>query len=253
MTADHVPRFYDDDYFCGGGDGYTDYISNRTALHARGTHYAKIVAKQGLSCGRMLDVGAAAGYLVQAFHESGWHGEGVEPNGRIADYGRNELGLTMHTAAFEDFRPPDDRQFELTAMVQVLSHFFDPMAAIRRAVELTRPGGHCLVETWDYRSLTATLAGQSWHQYSPPRVLFWFTRSLLDQMFEQVGCRRIATGRATKRISGRQAKTLAAHAQNGSWTGKVVAAVARLIPDRITVPYPGNDCFWSLYEKLDEA
>ena len=60
----HVERVYADDYFFGGGAGYDDYLSEAELLRAHGRRYAKRLARF-MKPGRVLDVGAAAGFVMQ--------------------------------------------------------------------------------------------------------------------------------------------------------------------------------------------
>src|SRR5215203_250406 len=69
----HVSAVYDDSYFAGGGAGYSDYLAK----------------------GKILDVGAAAGFILQGFIEEGWQGTGLEPNASIAAAGRGKFGLDI--------------------------------------------------------------------------------------------------------------------------------------------------------------
>ena len=248
IAADHCDKFYSDDYFVGGEDGYPDYLATRESMMHRGQRYVDIVSQHAASPGRVLDVGAAAGYLLRAFVDSGWYGEGLEPNEKMAQIGRSELGLTMHSCSLEQFATLDGT-FDLVTLFQVFSHLANPRAALGRIADITKSGGFCLVETWDYNSLSARLVGRSWHQYSPPRVIYWFTRKLVHRWFADAGYELVSSGRAPKEITGTHAKALAAHA-NGSFLGGVVKTAANLIPDNATVPYPGNDCFWALYRKM---
>lgn len=247
ISAKHCSEYFGDDYFDGGQDGYTDYLATRESMTRLGSRYAQIVSRHIASKGRVLDVGAAAGYQLKAFIDAGWTGEGLEPNKKMAEFARNELGLAIHACTLGTYVPADG-PFDLVTMFQVISHVPNPVSALQDIAKITKIDGHCLVETWDYKSLTARIVGKSWHQNSPPRVLYWFTRGLLDQMFASVGFQPVASGRAAKSITGKHAKSLAAHA-NDSLLGGVVQSVAKLIPDSITVPYPGNDCFWALYRK----
>ena len=61
----HVARTYGDDYFSGGGAGYDDYPSEAERLRERGAAYVRLV-RAHLSPGTVLDVGAAAGFLLEA-------------------------------------------------------------------------------------------------------------------------------------------------------------------------------------------
>lgn len=244
--AYHVERIYDDQYFQGGGAGYTDYLSEARILRAHGQKYGDLLARY-MTPGTLLDVGAAAGFVLKGFLDQGWRGEGIEPNPRMAEYARTHLGLHVATGALEQFE--GERQYDLVSMIQVVAHFVDPRRALQVAAEKTRAGGCWLIETWNRESWTARAFGKHWHEYSPPSVLHWFSPEGLGRLAGQLGFREIARGRPAKWIEGAHAKSLLRYRLEGSRLGQLVAGAVGLIPDRISIPYPAEDLFWALYRK----
>jgi SAM-dependent methyltransferase len=197
--------------------------------------------------GSVLDVGAAGGFTLAAFREMGWTTFGVEPNSTMAAHARDRMALDVETAAFETWT--GGRSFDLVTMLQVLPHFVDPRQAIAKASGLVAPGGHLLIETWNRASWTARWFGQAWHEYSPPSVLHWFTRAGLARMAHGARLEPVASGRAPKWISAAHAKELLNHKADQSPTTRLLAAAARLVPDRAALPYPLDDLFWLLLRK----
>jgi SAM-dependent methyltransferase len=195
----------------------------------------------------MLDVGAAAGFLLKGFLDQGWHGEGIEPNPRMAEHARQHLGLDVMTGTLEQFE--SDRQYDLVSMIQVIAHFVDPQRALRVAAERTRNGGYWLIETWNRESWTARAFGQQWHEYSPPSVLHWFSPEGLGRLAAQFDFREIARGRPSKWIGGGHARSLLRYRLEGSRVGRFFAGAVGLIPERLALPYPAEDLFWTLYQK----
>jgi len=62
VTPEKVHEIYNDSYFYGGGDGYSDYTLEGEMLVKRGEYYARKIRKC-ISSGKVLDVGAAAGFI----------------------------------------------------------------------------------------------------------------------------------------------------------------------------------------------
>lgn len=243
-APDHVQRVYADDYFFGGGAGYPDYLGEARILEAQGRRYARLM-KRFTSPGTVLDVGAAAGFLLQGFLRGGWRGLGIEPNQRMCQHGRTRM--PMENTTLERFTTT--AQFDLVCMVQVVAHFVDVRRAFQAAAQLTRPGGWWLIETWDVTSLTARLLGKYWHEYSPPSVLHWFSPRSLQKLAGRFGLRQVARGRPRKRISGRHAKALLGHKLQGIPMGPSAAALLSILPDRLVLPYPSEDLTWTVFRK----
>ena len=99
-------------------------------------------------------------------------GVGLEPNGAMTDFGREDLGLDMRQGTLESF--DSSEKFDLVSMIQVVAHFYDPRAAFEKAAGLLDENGCLLIETWDRESVSARVFGKNWHEYSPPSVLHWF-------------------------------------------------------------------------------
>jgi SAM-dependent methyltransferase len=236
----HVARVYGDDYFHGGGAGYGDYLSEGWLLRDRGRWYARLLRRY-TTPGTLLDVGAAAGFILQGFLDRGWHGKGVEPNPGMAEYARTRLGLDVRTGTLEDLPPGD--VFDLVSLIQVLPHFVEPRRALAAAAAVTRPGGFWLIETWNRDSWTARAFGQNWHEYSPPSVLHWFSPAGLQRLAGQFGFRKVGAGRPAKWINAGHAKSLLRHKLGAA------AGVLGVLPDRLALPYPAEDLFWMLLQK----
>jgi SAM-dependent methyltransferase len=243
---DHVSFVYGDEYFHGGGAGYADYLSEARLLLARGRWYAKKVRRL-VPVGRVIDVGAAAGLFLRGFLKSGWNGEGVEPNERMADTARDRFKMPVVHSSWEDYRPT--ATVDLVTMVQVLPHFVDPAQALAKAADTVRPGGGVLVETWNSESLTARAFGRGWHEYSPPTVLHWFSPDRLASFAKSFGLQEVARGRPSKWIEAGHAKSLLEYKLNGSLPGRMMKALAGFVPDRLALPYPAEDLFWMFLRK----
>lgn len=235
----HVAANYDDSYFNGGGAGYSDYAAEAALLQERGEMYARLVAPFAAP-GAMIDVGAAAGYILKGFVDHGWTGFGIEPNASIAQFGQENLGLDIRQGALESFE--SDERFDLISMIQVAAHFYDPADAFSKASQLLNDNGLLLVETWDRDSISARMFGRNWHEYSPPSVLHWFSKNGLTAFLDRLGFDRIAGGRPAKKISGGHVRSLLKYRLGDNF-------LLKLIPEKLNFPYPSEDLFWALFRK----
>ncbi len=242
----HTDKVYGDDYFHGGGAGYPDYLGESRLLRQHGRRYAKILLKY-MQPGTVLDVGAAAGFILQGLVDAGWCGKGIEPNASMAAYGRDRLGLNIQVGTLEQLDNQD--VYDLIMMVQVVAHFYDLQQAFQAASAHTRSGGYWLIETWNYQSWMARILGTNWHEYSPPSVLHWFAPHDLRQLAAQHGFQQIAYGRPQKWLNGAHAKSLLQYKLSSSSLGRLLAKLLDLVPDTLDIPYPSEDLFWMLLQK----
>ncbi len=243
-AADHVGRIYDDAYFHGGGVGYPDYLREATLLRDHGRRYGRLLRRY-MKPGRVLDVGAAAGFILEGLMECGWTGMAIEPNAHMATLIRERLGVDVHVGPLDAFAAAEP--FDLIVMIQVIGHFVDVSGSLRAAARATKAGGFWLIETWNRESAMARLLGRYWHEYSPPSVLQWFAPDGLARLTRQFGFAEVAHGRPKKRLNGAHAKSLLRYKLRGTLGATLADAALNLIPDGLTIPYPSADLFWALF------
>ena len=244
-TPDHTDKIYQDEYFMGGAAGYSDYLGEEKLLLEHGRRYGTLL-KQYTTPGTILDVGAAAGFLLKGFQESGWQGVGLEPNSSMVSHGRTHLGLQMETGDLENFS--SSQRFKLVSMIQVIAHFSDIRKALQKAADITQKDGFWLIESWNRESWVARILGEHWHEYSPPSVLNWFSPSGLKQLVAQYGFSEVARGRPAKRLNGAHVKSLLGYKLQNSPLGWLRGGL-KFIPDKMVIPYPTFDLFWMLFQK----
>ncbi len=241
--ANHVEKIYDDSYFNGGGAGYADYLQEADILRQRGNWYGKLLSRYTKK-GRVLDVGAAAGFVLKGLTETGWQGVGIEPNQSMVEFGRKNLNLELYKTSVEKYAT--DEKFDLVTLIQVMAHFVHPKDIFRHLGGTLKANGHLLIETWNRKSLSEKIFGTKWHEYSPPSVLHFFSDDGIELLAKENGYERVAFGRPSKWISGSHAKSLIAYKFGEK---SIISKLSRLVPDRLSFPYPAEDLFWVLYKK----
>ncbi len=247
-TESHVARIYADEYFDGGGAGYSNYLGESNLLRAAGKRYGKLVKRYApRQAETVLDVGAAAGFVLQGFEDAGWRGQGIEPNAAMARFAKEKLGVNVVNSSLENFKSVE--KFDLISLVQVAAHFQEARRAFEKLETLTARNGFWLIETWRRDSLTARAFGKNWHEYSPPSVLHWFTKKGLTNLVEQFGFKTVATGRPAKWINAAHAKSLVKFKLEQMPAGKLLEKSLKLIPDKLNLLYPAEDLFWLLAQK----
>ena len=129
--------------------------------------------------GRLLEVGCGHGLLLDEARRRGYDVEGVELSVDAARYARERLGLSVREMAIED-AALDGERYDAVAMVDVLEHLDDPVAALDRLYALLAPGGAVLIVTPDPSSFVARLAGRRWWCYLPSHVCLIPRRTLCE-------------------------------------------------------------------------
>lgn len=245
-SIEHVKQVYSDSYFCEGGDGYPDYLAESEIILEHGRYYGQLLSRY-TTPGTVLDVGAAAGFILKGLQETGWRGLGIEPNPNMAAYACRQLGVEVKAGTLEQFQSGE--RYDLVSMIQVVAHFYNLRQAFQAAAKFTKPEGFWLIETWNRASFMARLFGKNWHEYSPPSVLHWFSPDDLSKLAGQFGFTEVTRGRPPKKLKGSHAKSLIHYKLQDTALSGLGGGLLKLIPDRFTIPYPNFDLFWILFQR----
>ncbi len=135
--------------------------------------------------GRLLDVGAGSGWLVEHMVSLGWRAEGLDFDAQAVDLARLR-GLTLHLGGLAE-QHFEDASFDAITMSHSIEHVPDPEAALAEALRLLRPGGRLALATPNSRSLLHRRFGPNWFALDPPRHLHLFNRAALEAMLRKAG------------------------------------------------------------------
>ena len=169
-------------YSEGDDHAYVSQVSARERTFAAAVaHIERLLP----GCGRLLDVGTAAGAFLAAARSREWQVEGCEPNRWLARWGSCHYGIPIRTGEIFDhhFTP---QSFDVVSLWDVIEHTPDPARVIRTAGELIRPGGLVVVNYPDTGSWIARALGRRWPFLSSVH-LYYFTRETMKSLLKRHG------------------------------------------------------------------
>ena len=126
--------------------------------------------------GRVLDVGAGDGALLDALRRQGREGLGLERESSRPDLVERDLADV-------------DGEWAAVVFWHSLEHLPDPAAALARAAELLAPGGVLIVAVPNSDSLQAHLFGERWLALDLPRHLLHLSAAALCERLRGLGLR----------------------------------------------------------------
>ncbi len=135
--------------------------------------------------GRLLDFGCGAGGYVARMAAAGWAAEGLDFSENAVAAGR-AAGLTMHQGTLPGADLPTE-SFDAVTMWQVIEHVPGPLATLKAAARLLRPGGTLLVVCPRIDALPVKRFGPAWYALDLPRHLTHFSRPTLARHLEAAG------------------------------------------------------------------
>lgn len=179
--------------------------------------------------GRLLDVGCGYGLLLDEARSRGYDVEGIELSSAAARYARARLGLRVLETSLED-PMLDGERYDAIAMVDVLEHVDDPVAALERVRSLLAPGGALLIATPDPSSFVARIAGRRWWCYLPAHYCL-IPRGTLLKLLD---ANDLATVEDVPFVlSFTLGYWLAGLGERGGWASGMIASLASRLPRKL--------------------
>jgi 2-polyprenyl-3-methyl-5-hydroxy-6-metoxy-1,4-benzoquinol methylase len=135
---------------------------------------------------RLLDVGCAAGFLLDELRRRGWDVHGVELSADLCRYARSEFGLDVFCGELRD-APWPPASFDVVTVIGTIEHVPDPRHVVAAACRLLVPGGLLVILTENLNNPIAGLWPAAWNGFMPPEHLYHFTPDTLGRLFAENG------------------------------------------------------------------
>lgn len=185
-----LQAIYGESYFSSAagdtkGQGYLDYVGEER-LHRTAARRRLERLEQVIGSGRLLDVGAAAGFFVDEAGSRGWEACGIDISPTMVRWGHEQLGVDLTVGDLQDLEPSSG-PFDVVTMWDYLEHSRDPAADVARARMLLRPGGVLALSTGDAATLVARLCGIRWHLLTPRHHNYFFTSRTVSDLLLRHG------------------------------------------------------------------
>ena len=177
-----------DDAYAGASGGYFAKVDKKMRrARRRAAHIASRTGGNGGARRRFLDVGANAGFMVEAAREKGFESVGVEVDATSVAYAREHYpSNTFFHGSVEDYaREAEGAGFDAVYCSEVIEHVADANTFVAAIAALTGPGGLLYLTTPDigHRRRPRDLA--SWDAFCPPSHCLYFTEASLRRLLEK--------------------------------------------------------------------
>ena len=137
------------------------------------------------SRGRLLDVGAGSGWLVEHMNSLGWQAEGLDFDPQLVASARAR-GLVFHQGGVcqQNFSAS---AFDAVTMSHCIEHVHDPLAWLVEARRILKPGGRLAIATPNSDGLAHRFFRADWRGLEPPRHLHLFNRTSMVVLMQHAG------------------------------------------------------------------
>jgi SAM-dependent methyltransferase len=193
-TPSDVRLLYQDSSYFSGDEWYLDYVGyekNHRAL------FRRIVAIANRHCpgkGTWVDVGCAAGFLLDTARARGWTVTGVELSPTMTEHAVRVLGLDVRLGTLEESRLPE-ASVDVVTLCDSLEHVLNPLDTVREVYRILRPGGIAVVVTPNIASPLARLLGSRWPHLTPREHIYYFSPNSLCRLMTEAGFEPVEEGR----------------------------------------------------------
>jgi 2-polyprenyl-3-methyl-5-hydroxy-6-metoxy-1,4-benzoquinol methylase len=134
---------------------------------------------------RLLEIGCGNGELLLLMRAAGWEVHGVEPDPKAAATVA-ATGIPVKHGFLEPGLFPDDH-FDAITLHHVIEHLHDPVATMRVACRMMKPGGLLHIGTPNLSAWGHRLYGRDYFTLDPPRHLVLFTPESLRRTLQLAG------------------------------------------------------------------
>jgi dolichol-phosphate mannosyltransferase len=134
---------------------------------------------------RLLDIGSYCGAFLKVARAEGLDVVGLEPSAWAVGVSSKIIDAPVIHGTTADL-PGDIGPFDVITLWDVLEHFYDPVAEMKRVYSLLRPEGTFLFSTLMIDNWFARLLGERW-PWLMDMHLFYFTDPTLHDMLRQTG------------------------------------------------------------------
>ncbi len=143
--------------------------------------------------GRLLDIGAGSGIMVETALEKGYGAEGVEPSKWLQELAQKH-GLPVHQGVFPHSSVKGE--FDIIACIDVIEHVVDPAELLQAMAKQLKNDGILVLVTPDVRSFPARLLKFRWWHFRVAHIGY-FNKRNLNMLAERCGFRLLKMSRPT--------------------------------------------------------
>lgn len=163
--------------------GYLDYTAGEKYRLRQAEVRLRSVKKWLPEGSSLLDVACASGFFAKVACDHGYKAAGVELSADLAEFGRQEYGIEITAADFDELQLEPGSLDAITIWGSD-SNFYDPVVTFNHVNEALRPGGWFFFNFWDYDHFTRPLLGGFKMGYT---AMHMFNRHNVKLLLERTG------------------------------------------------------------------
>jgi SAM-dependent methyltransferase len=173
---------------------YAEYVAARALKLATFRDRLRWIKKYK-SSGKLLDLGCACGFMIEAALEAGYDASGVEFSQEAI---RAAAPAVRDRIRQGDINRLPAGEFDVITAFDILEHTQDPLASLRQWAGFLRPGGVLVVSSPDTDSFFRKAMGSRWPMLQPFQHTFLFSGSRFGGVLARAGLKPLEVREAKK-------------------------------------------------------
>jgi SAM-dependent methyltransferase len=173
---------------------YAEYVAARSLKLATFRERLRWIKKYK-SSGKLLDLGCACGFMIEAALEAGFDASGVEFSEEAI---RAAAPSVRDRIRHGDINRLPAGEFDVITAFDILEHAQDPIASLREWAGFLRPGGLLVVASPDTDSILRKVMGSRWPMLQPFQHTFLFSGSRFGGVLARAGLKPLEVREAKK-------------------------------------------------------
>ncbi len=153
-----------------------------------------------VSKGKLLDVGCATGYLLEAAKEKGFDVYGVEFSEYSSQLAKQKFGNEKIHNGILETSPFAISFFDVITMFDLIEHVRIPQVVLEKAKSLLSDKGVIMISTPDTGSTSHSLMGKKWTHYKLEHF-FYFNKASMNLAADRSGLKVVHYERSKKALT----------------------------------------------------
>ena len=176
---DRMDEIYSDTYY-EGWKGVSNKLSDQTRdmkIYTFSAYLNLLKVNTSIKKTKLLDIGCATGYLLEAAKKEGADCYGVE----VSPFGAKESNKkfpgkifcgTLEGAKYQN------NFFDIITMTDLIEHVIDPVSFLKEVFRILKPGGYILIITPNFQSWWSKILGKRWTNFKEEHLFYFSPESL---------------------------------------------------------------------------
>ena len=179
---------------------YRDYVNARPLKLATARRRLPVIRKYA-SGPRLLDVGCAAGFFIEAALDAGFDPVGIELSPMAIELAQPAARERITCGDVNVLLASDARQFDVVTAFDIIEHTLDPAAFLDDIGRVLAPGGLLVVSTPDTGHWLRRVMGDRWPMLQPYQHTFLFSQQAMRALLLEHGYEPLVIESARKVIT----------------------------------------------------